>query len=289
MKLKKREAAALRIRESFPHLTCPVCQEKLTVNETSLICTNRHQFDIAKNGSLHLMKKSVKTNYTKELFQARRYLMDEVGFFRPVTDQIVHVLHGKKELTILDAGCGEGTHLTYILKKCIENQFTGIGMDLAKDGIQTAASHDESALWITADLAKAPVENESIDVILNILSPANYREFSRLLTKSGRVIKVVPRKDYLKELRHHYFSEEYSKEETTAAFYDQFDVVDKITVQHTQQLDHAGINALVKMTPLSWRADHDKVQSFLDKTMAEMTIDVDILIGVKKVEQVVSE
>ncbi|WP_166805818.1 putative RNA methyltransferase [Jeotgalibacillus sp. R-1-5s-1] len=289
MKLKKREAAALRIRESFPHLTCPVCQEKLAVNETSLICANRHQFDIAKNGSLHLLKKSVKTNYTKELFQARRYLMDEVGFFYPVTDQIVQLVQNEQGLKILDAGCGEGTHLSYILRKCEGNDFTGIGMDLAKDGIQTAASHDESALWITADLAKAPVENDSIDIVLNILSPANYREFSRLLTKRGRVIKVVPRTGYLKELRQHYFDEEYTNEETTAAFYDQFDVVDKITVQHTQQLDHAAIAALVRMTPLSWRADQDKVQSFLDKKMAEMTIDVDILIGVKKVELEVSE
>ena len=45
------------------------------------------------------------------------------------------------------------------------------------------------------------------DVILNILSPANYAEFTRLLKPDGLFVKVVPENDYLKELRNVFYDE----------------------------------------------------------------------------------
>lgn len=50
-------------------------------------------------------------------------------------------------------------------------------------------------------MAKSPFGDQSFHIILNILSPSNYKEFKRLLVQDGLVIKVVPRPDYLKELR----------------------------------------------------------------------------------------
>lgn len=280
MKLKKREAAALRISEEFPHLLCPVCGEKLGVQELTLVCANNHQFDIAKNGSLHLLTKNLKTKYTKDLFEARHYLMYEAAFFKPVIDEVMTYLKTKKPGVILDAGCGEGTHLAQMIESL--EGFTGVGIDLAKDGIQTAARFYEQLLWVTADLAKAPVESGSVDFILNILSPANYREFARLLKEDGEVIKIVPRSDYLKELRHHYFGSGYENDETVSAFYEQFDVTEKITVTVIQSLDQQAIEALVHMTPLSWRAEPERVASFKALERTDMTLDIDILIGRKK-------
>ncbi len=280
MKLKKREAAAARVREQFLHLLCPVCGEKLDVKELTLTCVQNHQFDIARNGSIHLLTKNIKTKYTKDLFEARQYLMHEAAFFKPAIDELIKYLRGKKPGVMLDAGCGEGTHIAQMTKSL--DGFTGIGIALAKDGIQTAARFYEEVLWITADLAKAPVESESVDVILNILSPANYREFARLLKEDGEVIKIVPRSGYLKELRRHYFGSGYENEETVSAFYDQFDVTEKLTVTVVQSLDQQAIEALVHMTPLSWRAEPEKVASFKALARTDMTLDVDILIGRKK-------
>ncbi|MFB1082785.1 methyltransferase domain-containing protein [Jeotgalibacillus sp. JSM ZJ347] len=280
MKLKKREAAAVMIKDKFPHLLCSVCGEKLGVEEMTLICKSNHQFDIAKNGSIHLLTKNLKTKYTKDLFEARQYLMNEAAFFKPAIDEVIKYLSIQKRGVILDAGCGEGTHLAQVIESL--EGFTGVGIDLAKDGIQAAARFYEQVLWITSDLAKAPVESESVDFILNILSPANYREFARLLKDDGEVIKIVPRSGYLKELRHHYFGSGYENEETVSAFYEQFDVKEKVTVTFVQSLNQQAIEALVHMTPLSWRADPEKVSSFKALKRTDMTLDVDILIGRKK-------
>lgn len=280
MKLKKREAAALMIREQFPHLLCPICQEQLAEESLSLICMNNHQFDIAKNGSLHLLTKNLKTKYTKELFEARHNLMHEAGFFKPAISEVIDHLKEKKAGVVLDAGCGEGTHLAQVIEAL--EDFAGVGIDLAKDGIQTAARYYEQVLWMTADLAKAPVDSGSADYILNILSPANYREFNRLLKADGEVIKIVPRSGYLKELRAHYFGDGYENDDTVSAFYEQFDVFRKVPVTVVQRLDQPAIHALVQMTPLSWRADPEKVASFKALTHTDMTLDVEILFGRKK-------
>lgn len=45
-----------------------------------------------------------------------------------------------------------------------------------------------------ADLNNIPLKDESIDIILNILSPSNESEMSRLLKKDGIIIKVTPKK-----------------------------------------------------------------------------------------------
>ncbi|TFE02175.1 putative RNA methyltransferase [Jeotgalibacillus salarius] len=280
MKLKKREAAALRVNEEFPYLLCPICRKKLTEQSLSLTCSENHQFDFAKNGSLHLLTKNLKTKYTKDLFESRHYLMSEAEFFKPAINEVITHLKEREAGIILDAGCGEGTHLAHITGEL--EGFTGVGIDLAKDGIQLAARHYDQPLWITADLARAPVEAGTVDYILNILSPANYQEFNRLLKNAGEVIKIVPGAGYLKELRNHYFGDHYENDETVSAFYEQFDVFHKITVTVTQKLDRKAIEALVNMTPLSWSADPEKVTSFKAKQETEMTLDVEVLFGRKR-------
>ncbi|MBM7579296.1 putative RNA methyltransferase [Jeotgalibacillus terrae] len=280
MKLKKIEAAAIKVRETFPHLLCPICGEQLTEQSLSMICVNSHQFDFAKNGSLHLLTKPIKTKYTKELFEARHTLMSEAEFFKPVINEVITHLKRRDSGVILDAGCGEGTHLAQMIEGL--SGLAGIGIDLAKDGIQTAARYYGEPIWITADLANAPVQSGTVDVILNILSPANYREFTRLLKKDGEVVKVVPGAGYLKELRSHYFGDQYKNDDTVSAFYEHFNIEKKIPVHVTQVLDQKAISALVDMTPLSWHAAPEKTASFKSLNQTEMTLDIEILIGRKK-------
>ncbi|MEH6944579.1 SAM-dependent methyltransferase, partial [Bacillus sp. JJ722] len=76
------------------------------------------------------------------------------------------------------------------------------------------------------DLANTPFKAQQFDVILNILSPSNYAEFNRLLKDDGLVIKVVPRADYLIELREALFDpsskQSYSNAETVELFHANF-------------------------------------------------------------------
>ena len=61
---------------------CPICQENLTLVESSFKCDNCHSFDLAKFGYVNLapqIKQSA--NYDKENFQNRQEIL-EAGFYQ---------------------------------------------------------------------------------------------------------------------------------------------------------------------------------------------------------------
>src|SRR5699024_8950783 len=78
---------------------------------------------------------------------------------------------------------------------------TRMGLDVSKEGVIMAAKNYKDTIWLVGDLANTPIGDGSCQVILNIFSPANYMEFKRVLAPNGLVVKVVPRANYLKELR----------------------------------------------------------------------------------------
>ena len=69
--------------------------------------------------------------------------------------------------------------------------------------MQLAAKSDASwkVNWFVGDLTHLPIQSKSIEVILDIFSPANYAEFERVLKAEGVIIKVVPTSSHLKEIR----------------------------------------------------------------------------------------
>jgi 23S rRNA (guanine745-N1)-methyltransferase len=273
---------------------CPICQSSMKVLEfKSLICTNHHTFDFAKQGYINLTTHSVKVNYSKELFEARRKLITEAAFYEPLIEAIVKVIHhyfaGTKEtLAILDTGCGEGSHLSLIYQKIRSNFFNkvvGVGIDLSKEGIMVAAKNYSEQIWAVADLANTPFKDSQFDVILNILSPSNYAEFNRLLKSDGVVIKISPQSGYLKELREHLFIEpekqNYSNAEIVDRFNASFRFVESTRVTYSANLNQSAIQWLVAMTPLTWNANEEAVTTFLKRESAKITVDLDILIGKK--------
>jgi 23S rRNA (guanine745-N1)-methyltransferase len=275
---------------------CPICNSSMRVFELkSLICSNNHTFDFARQGYINLLTHSVKTKYGKQLFEARRKLIVEGGFFEPLTQAIAEVI--KKQVVlkkgtvfILDTGCGEGSHLTNLcnmVNSDPKTTVTGVGIDLSKEGILVASKSYTNKIWCVADLANTPFKDKQFDVILNILAPSNYAEFNRLLKSDGFVIKVVPQSGYLKELREVLFDQSekqsYSNVETVDLFNENLHSVNSLRIRYTMNLDNSLIHSLVQMTPLTWTTSEERVKSFSEKNSAEITVDLDVLIGRKKV------
>lgn len=274
-------------------LACPICSSPLVVQDLkSLMCTNRHTFDIAKQGYLNLLNQNNKTNYDKKLFEARRSVIADSGFFDQfnvaLTETINEQTASNVELAIVDMGSGEGSHLANIsnrLQSHFNQSITGIGIDISKEGILEAARRYEESIWIVADLARTPLADEMCDVIINILSPSNYEEFKRVLKNDGVIIKVVPRESYLKELRHHFFKdsekEAYSNMKVVDHFKEHFNVIKQESVHYTTTLDQSALTALVKMTPLTWNIADNEINDFLESGISEITVDLELLIGKK--------
>ncbi|MEH7225293.1 methyltransferase domain-containing protein, partial [Bacillus sp. JJ1566] len=260
---------------------CPICHSSMkVVDAKSLVCINRHTFDFTKQGYNNFMARPVNTRYGQELFEARRNLINECGFFQPLIREISNIInkHSGTKLSILDTGCGEGSHLSAICEG-LNKDVVGVGIDISKVGIRAASENYPNKIWAVADLANTPFQDEQFDFILNIFSPSNYTEFNRLLKINGAVIKIVPQSGYLKELREQLFENHlYSNEDTKNRFHENFRFVDSSRITYTRTLDKIALEWLVQMTPMTW-SKKDKVAQILNKESVQITVDLDILIG----------
>ena len=260
---------------------CPICQENLTLVETSLKCINRHSFDIAKFGYVNLapqIKQSA--NYDKENFQNRQQIL-EAGFYQAILEAVSDLLSNSKNAkTILDIGCGEGFYSRKLQESHSDKTF--YAFDISKDSVQIAAKSEPNwaVNWFVGDLARLPIKDASMNILLNIFSPANYGEFRRVLSKDGILIKVIPTENHLKEIRQkvqdQLTNKDYSNQDIKNHFQDYFTILSSQTASLTKTITTEQLQALLSMTPLLFHIDQTKIDW---SQLTEITIEAEILVG----------
>ena len=260
---------------------CPICQENLTLVETSLKCDNRHSFDLAKFGYVNLapqIKQSA--NYDKENFQNRQQIL-EAGFYQAILEVISDLLATKPSAkTVLDIGCGEGFYSRKLQETHPDKSF--YAFDISKDSVQIAAKSESNWAinWFVGDLARLPIKDANMDVLLDIFSPANYGEFRRVLSKDGILIKVIPTENHLKEIRQlaqdQLTKKDYSNQDIKEHFQEHFIIQSSQIASLTKPITAEQRQALLSMTPILFHVDQSKI----DWTqLTEITIEAEILVG----------
>ena len=260
---------------------CPICQENLTLVESSLKCCNRHSFDLAKFGYINLapqIKQSA--NYDKENFQNRQQIL-EAGFYQAILEAVSNLLASSKTATtILDIGCGEGFYSRKLQENHPEKTF--YAFDISKDSVQIAANSEPNwaVNWFVGDLARLPIKDASMDILLDIFSPANYGEFRRVLSKDGILIKVIPTKNHLKEIRQkaqdQLTNKDYSNQDIKNHFQEHFTILSSQTASLTKTITTEQLQSLLSMTPLLFHIDQSKIDW---SQLTEITIEAEILVG----------
>ncbi|HGL2528130.1 TPA: methyltransferase domain-containing protein [Streptococcus pneumoniae] len=260
---------------------CPSCQENLTLLETNFKCCNRHSFDLAKFGYVNLapqIKQSA--NYDKENFQNRQQIL-EAGFYQAILDAVSDLLASSKTTTtILDIGCGEGFYSRKLQESHSEKTF--YAFDISKDSVQIAAKSEPNwaVNWFVGDLARLPIKDANMDILLDIFSPANYGEFRRVLSKDGILIKVIPTENHLKEIRQRVqdqlTNKEYSNQDIKEHFQEHFSILSSQTASLTKTITAEQLQALLSMTPLLFHVDQSKIDW---SQLTEITIEAEILVG----------
>ena len=260
---------------------CPICQENLALVESSLKCENRHSFDLAKFGYVNLspqIKQSA--NYDKENFQNRQQIL-EAGFYQAILDAVSDLLASSKTTkTILDIGCGEGFYSRKLQERHPDKTF--YAFDISKDSVQIAAKIEPNwaVNWFVGDLARLPIKDTSMDILLDIFSPANYGEFRRVLSKDGILIKVIPTKNHLKEIRQkvqdQLTNKDYSNQDIKNHFQEHFTILSSQTASLTKTITADQLQALLSMTPLLFHIDQTKIDW---SQLTEITIEAEILVG----------
>ena len=261
--------------------SCPICQENLTLVESSLKCCNRHSFDLAKFGYVNLapqIKQSA--NYDKENFQNRQQIL-EAGFYQAILEVLSDLLSNSKNAkTILDIGCGEGFYSRKLQERHPDKTF--YAFDISKDSVQIAAKSEPNwaVNWFVGDLARLPIKDASMDILLDIFSPANYGEFRRVLSKDGILIKVIPTKNHLKEIRQkvqdQLTNKDYSNQDIKNHFQEHFTILSSKTASLTKTITADQLQSLLSMTPLLFHIDQTKIDW---SDLTEITIEAEILVG----------
>ena len=260
---------------------CPICRENLTLVESSLKCENRHSFDLAKFGYVNLVPQIKQSaNYDKENFQNRQQIL-EAGFYQAILDALSTMLSSlETSKTILDIGCGEGFYSRRLQESHPDKTF--YAFDISKDSVQIAAKSepDWAVNWFVGDLARLPIKDTSMDILLDIFSPANYGEFRRVLSKDGILIKAIPTENHLKEIRqmvqNQLTKKDYSNQDIKEHFQEHFSIQSSQIASLTKSITAEQRQALLSMTPLLFHVNQSKIDW---SQLTEITIEAEILVG----------
>lgn len=205
----KLAALAARTAPILPLLRCPLCSGAFSLRgEQSLVCPQNHCYDLSAKGYVNLAPSHDQQGekYGAALFEARGLLLAR-GFYDGVLEAVASLIREalprEEPFTLLDAGCGEGFYARQLARRFPAARV--LGLDLSRDGILAAARQARgeglSLHWLVGNLARLPLADGSVNVLLNILTPADYGEFARVLAPGGLLVKVVPGPRYLEQVR----------------------------------------------------------------------------------------
>ncbi len=278
--LSKKVKSVQRLQNSQSFLMCPICHSSMAVSQSGITCSQNHHFDITRKGHVNFSLAKGDKGYDYELFDARK-MMIQAGLFNNLIDEITQIINLKSthisSFSLLDAGCGEGNFLIKLLHG-LNHPFCHVfGVDLAKDAITLATNENSDVNWMVADLAKLPIQSNVIDVVLNVLSPANYDQFKRVLKEEGLCIKVVPNSEHFKQLREALgmpYLEANHAQQTIAYFKENMVCESEISVSYDFALEENHQKMIQLMSPLS---KHSLNNSSL--SISHITIDVVILVA----------
>ena len=269
-------------------MRCPVCHTLLTRHDASLTCESGHTFTIAAKGYSNLIPNQKPLHgYNRSFFENRKVMM-HAGLYDHVVATTVQALEESfgpsaekhQSLTLLDAGCGEGFY-----SRTLNEQYgyQVIGLDVAKDGIAVAATGGGDVLWLVGDVANIPLADHSVDAVLDVFTPANYTEFSRVLKPAGKLIKVIPGPQHMIEIRellgNDLSSQTYSNKRVYDYFEEHLSVDSHLHACKTIDLttkDDSFIEGLLQMTPVMFNQDKDV---FDTSRLTSITVDAEILVG----------
>ena len=254
----KVEHVAARFERAGELFACPKCGGPARLTDKSYVCPQGHCYDLSKKNYVNFSPDTGNSKYTAELFAARSAVMAD-GFYTPIAEAIAqHTALSGQNPVILDAGCGEGYYAAELQKNFPDARI--LAVDLAKEAVITAARRHPELYALVADLAKLPLQDATVDTIVNVLTPANYREFFRVLKPGGRLIKVIPGADYLAEIRNalgdRLSRDHFSNAKVLAHIADQTEILTHQTLCYTKPVNARQRANFIAMTPMTFNLEN---------------------------------
>ncbi|HZV52667.1 MAG TPA: methyltransferase domain-containing protein [Candidatus Dormibacteraeota bacterium] len=267
-------------------LACPVCGEGLDRIGPAYRCSTGHGFDLAKEGYVNLLlshqRRSAEPGDSPEMIRHRRAFL-EAGFYEPLAHHVNQkVSYCLRQLSggahhILDAGCGEGYFLRCLRSHLIDHSVALYGIDISRTAIRYAAKASPDITFAVASVHRLPILAATVDVVISILAPRDYKEWWRITTPHGRLLVVVPGPYHLFGLRSIVYRQPLPHEtQTKLDARPWFQFLDETSIEYTLRLSRPDIDRLVYMTPYLWHLD-DESRAVL-KSINELETSVEFVV-----------
>jgi len=270
---------ASRLAPLLSRLRCPRCASPFQLTDQSLVCSSRHCYDLSRRGYVNLAPShdQAAEKYDAELFESRRIVFEN-GFYLPVMEAVAACMPPNKPFFLLDAGCGEGYYARMLAQRF--KQADILGVDLSRDAITAAARIPARANWMVADLKHLPVADGSVDVLLDVLTPADYQEFARVLAPEGILIKVIPGSDYLCQVRqavapHLRSGAVYDNARVMEHLHAHAQILSETEIRVTTPLTPETSRAFLRMTPMTFSVPHDVLDTL---SLDEITVHMHVVV-----------
>ena len=259
---------------------CPICAAPLTRERQAYRCPNRHSYDVAREGYVHLLpanqKHSKHPGDDREMAAARTRFLDG-GWYAPLRDALCALAAERLAPggALLDTGCGEG-YYTQGIFSALQNKaksFSLAGVDLSKAALKKAARRVPGAEVAVASVYRLPVGDGAVDLLLDCFAPLALEEYRRVLRPGGVFLYVVPAPRHLLELKEILYDRPYENPEEAVA-YTGFDYLDIVPVTGTMAIrDSQSLLDLFRMTPYAWKTPRAGVERLAALGRLDVTMD----------------
>lgn len=239
---------------------CPVCQSALRDASGHVFCAQGHHFDRARSGYLNLHavqhKNSRSPGDSATSISARRSFFD-AGYYRALQYAIGEFFSTQDSTPelgrVLDLGCGEGYYAGYLAERLPQSQIWGL--DISKAAIQAAAKRYRKVQFAVGSSYKPPYQTASFSHLLSVFAPLEAVEARRLLRRGGSLLRVLPARAHLYEIKALLYPQAHYHEEPTP-------LPDDWRLKGSQRLQEdfeiksvEHLQALISMTPYAWRLE----------------------------------
>lgn len=234
-------------------VTCPVCCEDLIKTKTGCNCSNRHNYDFAKEGYVNLLlsndKNSKNPGDNKEMMLARHSFL-KAGFYEPLLSELINTIKAltTDESVVLEAGCGEGYYISGI--KNVLYNIDAYGFDISKEAIKLASKKHKNVTFFVGSSYKPCIKPKSVNVLLVVFAPFVEDEFCKMIDDCGYVVVVKPRAEHLLEIKEQFYD---LINETKKDAYNKFVPHKSFNLSYRIYPNINDLNNLFQMTPFYYQ------------------------------------
>lgn len=275
-------------------LFCPHCKSELNQIGNTFKCVNNHSYDISKKGFVNLLLAN--QHHSDNSGDEKGMILSRVRFLNTgkydllrdlITETIKSNLNSSKDNVVCDLGCGEGYYTTYFHNK-LKDEFnlSTYGVDLSKQAINECTIRQrqmklEDIKFIIGNLNYLPIQNESVDLIVNSFAKIDENEFLRILRKNGIFLRILPGTKHLLGLKEVLY-ENVRLNEDKETYIEGFELIDIKKSEENILLNNQEINDLFTMTPYYYKSPKDTSESLMKKEELNTIISFKILVYRKK-------